>query len=102
MAARRGLWLLAGTVAGGAGTAAVAVAWTAPPTRSDAGASMGVAGAIGNTPLIELRSLSAATGCRILAKVRVPAPLCAAAPPCAARPAIAPRCTRCWLTRAAG
>lgn len=29
----------------------------------------GVLDAVGNTPLIELRSLSRATGCRILAKV---------------------------------
>ena len=33
-----------------------------PPKRP------GVLAAIGNTPLVELRSLSAATGCRILAK----------------------------------
>ena len=28
----------------------------------------GIIGAIGNTPLVELKSLSRATGCRILAK----------------------------------
>lgn len=39
-----------------------------PLSTVPANVTDGVLGAIGNTPLIELRSLSAATGCRILAK----------------------------------
>ena len=39
-----------------------------PPSPSAAGGSGSIVDAVGNTPLVELRSLSAATGCRILAK----------------------------------
>ena len=52
----------AGLVAGVAGTI-MAMA----PT-SVVGPSGSIVDAIGNTPLVELRSLSKATGCRILAK----------------------------------
>ena len=55
----------AGLVAGvAAGTALGSLA----PAPTSGGTSSSIVEAIGNTPLVELRSLSKATGCRILAK----------------------------------
>ncbi|KAL2912309.1 Cysteine synthase 2 [Polyrhizophydium stewartii] len=64
-------------VAAAAAAASAAVAWTVVSWASEAvagqrgrrdGAVRGVAGLIGNTPLVRIASLSAATGCEILAK----------------------------------
>ena len=57
-------------LAGGAFLAGALVAGFlgAPRPEAAAGTSSSIVDAIGNTPLVELRSLSAATGCRILAK----------------------------------
>jgi hypothetical protein len=57
-------------LAGGAFLAGALVAGSlgAPRPEAAAGTSSSIVDAIGNTPLVELRSLSAATGCRILAK----------------------------------
>jgi cysteine synthase A len=56
--------VLAGSLLGGAAAGSL----VSSASCKDGGAGLSVVDAIGNTPLIELKSLSKATGCRIFAK----------------------------------
>ena len=67
--------MVAASVAGAGVGAAAVMAWFAdqPLVTRFPGITDGLLGCVGSTPLIELKSLSRATGCRILVRAGVDA-----------------------------